>query len=96
MTLWKTFEGRILHFEDMDHQHISNIFWFCVIVSPELYDDTTKNDIINFIEYKHQGLVAPYKPVRGFMYEQDILHRKGYLMMDNSIVIKKIKIGSYD
>jgi len=59
----------------MDHQHLSNIYWFNRIIneitSPKIIMDRITNDF--------DGSILPYRPKPSFKLEIDELDKRGLL-----------------
>lgn len=76
---WTTFEGVTKTLSTIDHQHISNIYWFMKLVNPDFYDKSTKTLIAGEIDKRFDGELLPYRPLPRFRGEIESLRRKGYL-----------------
>ena len=97
MKKWKTFDGRVVTFEEMEHQHMSNIYWFINKVAPiNYYNDSIRKDIMFWLKKRFNGLILYYKPVPEFTQEKAYLLRKGYLKPDGMIVVDNQVIGCYE
>jgi hypothetical protein len=92
---WKTYDGRIVEMETIDHQHLSNIHHYCGLVVPELYDNIIRQDIMNVLNERFEGKILPYHPDPRFIREKLYLLKKGYLRMDDTIVINGTVVGWY-
>jgi hypothetical protein len=95
INFWKTFDGRVVFFNDISHQHLSNIYWYVNLVLPAIYPEDIKDDIAKALETKFSGKVLPYEPHPGFKEERQQLLNLGYLKPDNLIVVNNQVIGRY-
>ena len=93
--LWRTYDGRDVPLETMDHQHMSNIHHFINTTVPEYYDKDTREYITAWLVRRFAGVILPYKPVCEFTFEKSALRSKGYLNGDD-VVVEGQKIGSYE
>lgn len=81
--------------EEMSHQHMSNIYYFTKYIVPELYPQSIRNDIMNWLLVRFDGVILPYHPVHEFVQEQIYLSKMGYLRDNNDIVVNGELIGKY-
>ena len=93
---WLTFDNRIVLMKDISHQHLSNIHHYINTTMPEWYDDSTRKEISDLLQTKFNGVILPYVPHPGFVFEKEVLQKKGFLQPDNNIIIEGIKIGCYE
>ena len=71
---WGTFHGTKILFNELSHQHISNItYYFKLVLNMKPHPDIYKE-----IEDRFGGIILPYKPLLSFPYEINALKRKGY------------------
>lgn len=90
---WTTFKGKKVTFETIDHQHLSNIYWFRKVC----WDDDSFCKTVEFISAERfNGQILPYRPHIDFKEEIGLLRRKGYLFQKDggySIVVNGKEIG---
>ena len=83
---WETFNGKKVSFDTIDHQHLSNCYWF----SKTAYDmDATNLHLIkisNFLADRFNGQLLPYRPHINFWFEINLLRSKDMLRYDNTNV----------
>lgn len=96
MKLWITFDGRVVTLEEMEHQHMSNIYWFITKILPNKYSDYIRQDIMLWLKKRFNGLILYYQPHPDFKKEINYLLRKGYLKPDGMIVVDNQVIGCYE
>jgi hypothetical protein len=72
--VWTSFDGRQSKLIDLDHQHLSNIFWWNKICAPNV-----KTDALAVINLKHGGVIKSYQPNLDFKDEIKYLEDNGYL-----------------
>jgi len=92
---WITFDNRHVTMEEMSHQHMSNIYYFITLIVPQLYCNTTRTDVLMWLNKRFKGVILPYRPVPEFKEEKQFLQLKGYLQENNEIVVENQTIGSY-
>ena len=93
---WKTFKGNNVSFDSIDHQHLSNVYWYTkLILEGDTYLPLRK------ASERFNGQILDYKPHADFLAEIDKLETLGYLTwLENSIgrvgtiTYKGIVIGS--
>lgn len=74
---WKTFQGKEASTDTVDHQHLSNCYWFAMIVlgvkkeGLEVYKQAMRE--------RFNGQILPYRPHVDFTYEIDFLKEKRYI-----------------
>ena len=91
---WGTWDGRVIPFEDVNHQHLSNIHYFMNLLHPTGYPKWLKIDIRNRLLVKF-GKILPYRPDPKFFEEKIYLRKLGFLKENNDIVVHGLKIGYY-
>jgi hypothetical protein len=72
---YKTFEGKLVSISEIDHQHLSNVFWYQKLVC----EVDPSNFIIEEVIKRFDGKILPYKPHHNFYKEIQILDEKGHL-----------------
>ena len=81
---WKTFQGKTASFNTIDHQHLSNCYWFAKIIFGYEETDLHLIEISNKLEERFNGQLLPYRPHVNFKMEIDELNKKGFLRYDNN------------
>lgn len=71
---WKTFNDRVMYPVDMDHQHLSNIYWY-----HRIFFDIKMIWAIDIIESKYNGQLLPYSPHVSFTQEIKMLEEKNMI-----------------
>ena len=71
---WGTFNGKTKNVEEIDHQHLSNIYWFFYIIHNEIMMFA-----LNEIEERFNGQLLDYRPHISFEMEIEFLEKNGYL-----------------
>ena len=89
---WKTFDGREVTLQTIDHQHISNVYWFCKIFYG--CSDIVLSEVLFEISDRFKGIVLPYHPHPSFTAEHDLLRLKGLVNEKREIVYKGEIVGS--
>ena len=83
---WTTHNKKQIKLDEMDHQHLSNIYWYNKIVLG--YDPKNKADnksmerqdlIFEQINGRFNGEILPYKPLLAFQFEIEMLEKNGWL-----------------
>jgi len=93
---WRTFDNRVVDMEEMDHQHLSNIYYYTHNIVPYFYPDHIRHWILGWLVKRFNGVKLPYRPVPEFMFEKSHLLKMGYLQKNNDIVVNGEKIGCYE
>lgn len=96
MARWGSFNGKVHDTDTMDHQHISNIYWYYKLLVDISYRDKTVEFILSEIDRRFNGEVLPYKPMDSFKIEIDALKKKGYIQdngLNEDIIVNGEKIG---
>lgn len=86
--IWTTFNKREIPVAELDHQHLSNIYWFHILKWKERL-----NWIVDEIRQRFNGQVLQYKPHTEYSHEMDFLENSGYLSWRNSNPGDQIRIG---
>lgn len=80
---WTTFQGKSVSFDTIDHQHLSNCYWFARVIWNVPETDLHLLHIENKLAERFNGQLLPYRPHRDFGFEINELKRKRYLSHDN-------------
>lgn len=82
--IWKTFRGKNVSFDTVDHQHLSNCYWFAKIIFG--YEETNSHliEIDEVLAERFNGQLLPYRPHVDFEMEINELNKKGFLRYDNN------------
>jgi hypothetical protein len=72
---YRTFENKTVNLNEVDHQHLSNIYWFNAVVNNKKCPDF----IMDQINSRFNGSILSYIPKSTFKQEIDILDRDGLL-----------------
>jgi hypothetical protein len=72
---WGTWDGRSLTLGELEHQHLSNIYWFNVVMHNRVYTFA-----INELEKRFNGILLAYRPDIRFDHEITKLEKKGLLV----------------
>ena len=83
---WRTFQRKTVTMETIDHQHLSNIYWFHRIVQ-----NTEATWVLPILKRRFNGHIMGYRPHIDFKYEIDYLERNGYLTWTEN---KTLKVGT--
>lgn len=92
--LWETWNGRLVDFLNLGHQHLSNIHYYMNLIQPRDYTKSQKVAIRQMLFNKF-GEILPYRPDPNFIHERGMLSKLGYLVNNTDIVVHGNKIGSY-
>lgn len=97
---WQTFEGQRKKISEIDHQHLSNIHYWMNLTFPG-YESEIVNLIQGELDKRFAGEILPYRPLRRFKMEMDILQEKGWLCpkpsgIGHNIMINNKWIGEVD
>jgi len=72
---WGTWDGRKLSIGELEHQHLSNIYWFNIILHNRVY-----LFVKNELEKRFDGVLLAYRPDVRFDPEIKGLEKKGLLV----------------
>ena len=81
---WCTADGHEVDLYTINHQHLSNIYYYTNFILPEKYSDDIRILVSQILEERFGGAL-PYKPK--FKWEIDYLKKRRWLRKDGSIVI---------
>jgi len=85
---WTTFDGRKVGLYSIDHQHLSNCYYYLKIIAKFDIDFLIEN-IQEVLNERFNGQILPYRPHIRFSYEIDYLIENG-LIKDTNNPNKKI------
>jgi len=94
-THWGTWDGRVIEYDRLTWQHLSNIHYFMNIIFPRVYPKSLKDEVRRTLFEKYGGIL-PYHPDHRFDFEKIQLVRFGYLKNNGDIVVDGHKIGWYE
>jgi len=92
---WGTWDGRVIAFERLTWQHLSNIHYYMNITMRKAYSNIDRA-MVRHVLFKKYGGILPYHPDHRFDYEKIQLVRFGYLKNNGDIVVDGHKIGWYE
>lgn len=97
---WQTFEGERKKISEIDYQHLSNIHYWMNLTFPG-YDSDIVNLIQSELDIRFAGEILPYRPLRRFDMEMDILQKKGWLWpkpsgIGHNVIVNGEWIGEVD
>lgn len=92
---WGTWDGRVMKFDRLTWQHLSNIFYYVTYTMRSSYNLKVRRTVMNTLYRKHGG-VLPYHPDVRFEGERLRLLELGYLQPNGDIVVEGEKIGWYE
>lgn len=76
---WTTFNGRKVTIDTIDHQHLSNVYWYNRIIWNVPVDAKFYVTIKSELENRFNGQILPYRPHVNFKEEIKMLEDKGML-----------------
>lgn len=82
---WTTWEGNVKTVEEIDHQHLSNIYWFNIVLYNRIYLFVVKE-----LHRRFDGELLPYIPDVRFENEIRSLEKKGFVSYINGKRILKL------
>ena len=92
---WKSFDGNISTFGEMDHQHLSNIYHYTKHI--DRYQNINKEEILKnvkmVLDHRFGGELLEYVPVKKFAYEMELLEKSKLLREDGRIIKTGMLIG---
>lgn len=74
---WETFEGEVVSLDTIDHQHISNCYWFLTIIHNAKAHELS--NLLLKIKTKFNSVILPYRPHIRFKKEIECLSKLGCL-----------------
>lgn len=90
---WTTFNGRKVSLHTIDHQHLSNVYYFNTLIGNMKKEDDFAKDIQHILDENFNGQLLSYRPHRKFTYEIEALTELGYLQSNGDIVVNNFKVG---
>lgn len=75
---YTTFDKKVIDFDEIDHQHLSNIYWYNKICLNR--GDLSLSNVIKSIDLRFNGIVLPYRPLERFKDEIRHLDQNGMLI----------------
>jgi hypothetical protein len=84
----KTFDNREIRYNELSHQHLSNIVWF-----NKVFFNANSTVEKNLLSRKFNSELLPYHPHESFEAECRILSARGYLKPNGDIYFDGTKIG---
>lgn len=101
LVVWQTFEGNRLFLQDINHQHLSNIYYYMKYVSPESYRPEVVRMIKDELATRFDDILLPYRPLRRFKQEISYLQEKGWLWpkpsgIGHNVIINGEWVGEVD
>lgn len=88
---WTTFRGKKVSLDEIDHQHLSNCYWYSLLISKRSANEVIF--ILQEMKERFNGQILPYRPHVDFEMELDYLRENGLLREDNKIYLKDRVIG---
>jgi hypothetical protein len=86
--IWKTFNGREIPVEQLDRQHLSNIFWYHTICH------NTKQDwALEQLKERFNGQPMQYLPHSDHVHELEQLEALGNLKWRDNYANENIQVG---
>jgi len=90
---WGTYDGRVVKMEDIEHQHLSNIYFYINFIIPKQYTNEDRKDIMFWLRKRFNGELLMYSPVLEFKSEIQYLHKLHYIKSNGYIVVDGKIIG---
>lgn len=72
---WTTFQGKKVTLETIDHQHLSNVYWYA-----RIFFESIPGNVLKIISERFNGQVLEYRPHADFEQEIQALENKGMLV----------------
>ena len=79
--IWTTFNDKIVDVETIDHQHLSNTYWYCKIINNA--SDESLLIFVNTAKERFNGQLLPYRPHVDFKDEIDYLYKNNFIRWEN-------------
>lgn len=84
MKEWTTFKGKKVTMQTIDHQHLSNCYWFQHVLWGMPVDHPHLIEIKEVLADRFNGQLLPYRPHIDFKQEIDMLEGRGHLVKDEN------------
>lgn len=96
---WTTFQGRKVKVSEMDHQHLSNIYWYYRVILGPAYRELFES-VLDICGVRFNGQVLPYRPHVEFKEERQYLEEHTMIIRDQEtqdelVVFNDYIIGRY-
>jgi len=91
MKIYRTFHGKEVTEETIDHQHLSNVIWYWTVVMN--YPVESMREDLNLLRRRFNGQLLPYRPHVDFEYEIAFLRNKGMLHKDPGNSCRIVIVG---
>lgn len=75
---YTTFDKKVIDFGDIDHQHLSNIYWYNKVCLNR--SDLDLSHVTKSIDLRFNGIVLTYRPLERFKDEIRHLDQNGMLI----------------
>ncbi len=75
---YTTYDKKVIEFDDIDHQHLSNIYWYNKVCLNR--SDLNLSHVTKSIDLRFNGIVLPYRPLERFKDEVEYLDRNRMLI----------------
>ena len=85
---WKTWNGKLKLIGEIDHQHLSNIYWFHLIMWDKKYIWALEE-----IKSRFNGQLLPYKPHIDFKDEINWLESHGMITWNETTEFEFVRSG---
>lgn len=79
---WRTFNGKTVTRENIDHQHLSNIYWYFKLVFKLNFEELS--DVLAVCSERFNGQLLDYRPHIDFVQEIHMLYIGDYLVKSNA------------
>lgn len=81
---WLTFKGKRVSTSTIDHQHLSNCYWYLLVCQGLPKTHRMFEGIREVLADRFNGQLLPYRPHIDFKYEIDTLDRKSLLLITSN------------
>ena len=81
---WLTFKGKKISISTIDHQHLSNCYWYLLVCQGLPKTHRMFKGIREALADRFNGQLLPYRPHVEFDYEIDTLDRMGFLLITSN------------
>lgn len=87
IALWETWDGRVVKAENIDHQHLSNIYYYTHYTRKLHYSDLDRKQIQRLLDDNFDGEILSYRPQKKFKEEILRLEELGWLKKNGEIIV---------